>query len=186
MFGSPWGKTCTKCHEMKSLDDFYRNKRGRYGRQSQCKTCCDVVHQQWVKNNPQKIAQHQATYNKTHSEKVKTKTSSWIKNNPESYKKRKNAWKAKNPDKVKSAALKSDYGINLNDFNLLLSQQNNSCAICTTHKDNLTKNLCVDHSHKTGKIRGLLCSKCNRALGLFGDNALTLRQAAAYLEKNDN
>lgn len=97
----------------------------------------------------------------------------------------KRKWKAKNPDKVKSAALMSDYGINLNQYNDMLKAQQDSCAICKQHKDSFTNALHVDHNHITGKVRGLLCLSCNRALGLLKDNKDLFLSAANYLEVTD-
>jgi Recombination endonuclease VII len=63
----------------------------------------------------------------------------------------------------------------------LQTEQNNLCAICSAPaKQN--KTLSIDHCHETGKIRGLLCSKCNMGLGLLGDTAESLRKALQYLE----
>src|SRR5690349_14852083 len=56
----------------------------------------------------------------------------------------------------------------------------NSCELCLAPPSK--KALALDHSHATGKFRGWLCSKCNKALGLFNDNAALLRKAADYLE----
>ncbi len=58
--------------------------------------------------------------------------------------------------------------------------QDRKCAICKQSKP-----LEIDHCHKTGKFRGLLCSNCNKVLGMIKDNIKTLREAANYLEKNE-
>lgn len=78
-----------------------------------------------------------------------------------------------------------NYGITLDDFNALAEQQHFKCAICGKIPDPNAKwnqkVLHVDHDHLTGHVRGLLCSDCNRGLGLFSDNAEMLLRAAAYL-----
>lgn len=75
-------------------------------------------------------------------------------------------------------------------YNTLLEKQNNVCAICETQErrrlHGKTVRLCVDHCHKSGKIRGLLCSSCNQSLGLMKDNPSQLRAAANYLELHVN
>lgn len=82
--------------------------------------------------------------------------------------------------------LQKKYGISKIEYELMLKSQNEVCAICsrpeTTKKYNKTQPLSVDHDHKTHKIRGLLCAKCNRSLGGFKDNPELLRKAANYLE----
>lgn len=78
------------------------------------------------------------------------------------------------------------YKLSLNDFNLLSSSQGNSCKICKTPQKELVgkkTRLCVDHCHTTGKIRGLLCEKCNTMLGMAKDSILTLQSAIEYLQK---
>ena len=83
-----------------------------------------------------------------------------------------------------TANLKFNYNISLEEFVKLKIQQNYSCKICLISESELKKSLCVDHDHPTGKVRGLLCSPCNMALGLFKDKPLSLVSAAKYLLEN--
>ena len=101
-------------------------------------------------------------------------------------KKRKNA---RNRNRYKQNGGKVDrnrkliykYGITYDDYMTLKREQNNECLICKINENELTKILNVDHCHKTGKVRGLLCSNCNRALGYFKDNINNLKGAIKYL-----
>lgn len=79
--------------------------------------------------------------------------------------------------------LKAAYGISVEDYNDMLAAQGGGCAICgATEPGGRTKHFPVDHCHTTGVIRGLLCTKCNRGLGLFNDDADRMGRAAKYLE----
>jgi hypothetical protein len=82
---------------------------------------------------------------------------------------------------IKDRNLKRDFGINLGEYDIMLKEQNGLCKICKNPPASLNKSLGVDHCHKTGKVRGLLCDKCNRGLGLFGDNPVLLEIAKQYL-----
>lgn len=76
-----------------------------------------------------------------------------------------------------------EYGITLDDYELILLEQGNACAICNSRvADQRGHRLHVDHNHKTGLVRGLLCGKCNRALGYFDDSLERLYLAVAYME----
>jgi hypothetical protein len=81
--------------------------------------------------------------------------------------------------------LKHKFGITTKDYDRMLIAQNNCCAICksTSKGDKRSKNFHVDHCHATGKIRGLLCSACNKGLGLFTDSQDKLKGAIEYLQK---
>ncbi len=79
--------------------------------------------------------------------------------------------------------LKSEYGITIKDYFSILNEQNECCAICGNRTD--AKRLAVDHCHKTGKVRGLLCSNCNLGLGCFKDDKNNLKKAIDYLLKID-
>jgi len=78
--------------------------------------------------------------------------------------------------------LKNYYGLSMEDYKSMLERQNGVCAICkrSTSGDR-GKYLVVDHSHHLNKVRGLLCDKCNRAIGSFGDNFTILQNAILYL-----
>lgn len=89
----------------------------------------------------------------------------------------------KNSDKRKNQKLKKAYGITLSQKSKILKNQNGKCSICKkeieTERD---KN--VDHCHKTGKVRSILCCKCNLGLGYFDDNVQNLKNAVQYLKQH--
>ena len=76
--------------------------------------------------------------------------------------------------------LKTKFGITLDQYNKMLENQNDICAICGGNNDYIS--LAVDHNHETGKIRGLLCGSCNGMLGLAKDNLLILIKGVKYLK----
>lgn len=99
------------------------------------------------------------------------------------------AWRKANPEKVKNTDLKKLYGITLQDYQRMAESQAHRCAICGEYetavdKQGIPRSMPVDHCHATGKIRELLCSACNKALGGFRDSPSLLRKAAEYIEKH--
>lgn len=72
------------------------------------------------------------------------------------------------------------YGATTEEIESMFKQQSGKCAICGG-QSSAGRRLSIDHDHETGQIRGLLCDKCNRGLGLFGDSPELMREAAAYL-----
>lgn len=82
-------------------------------------------------------------------------------------------------------ALKRMYGITQQDYDVMLTEQNNQCAICETTEPggrHTSNYFVVDHCHDTGKVRKLLCHKCNTAMGLLGDNVSVIESMIKYLE----
>ena len=79
------------------------------------------------------------------------------------------------------------YGITADQYYEMLALQNNACKICGSEYNNNDRcgsgKLFIDHCHTTGKIRGLLCSKCNHGLGLFNDDTDRLQRAIEYLKQ---
>ena len=89
-----------------------------------------------------------------------------------------------NKENLKCKDLQKKYGITLEEYNNFLEQQNYLCNICENHIEEFSRSLAVDHCHKTGKVRSLLCSKCNTALGLVGENIDVLESMIGYIKEH--
>ena len=89
-------------------------------------------------------------------------------------------WEAKNPEKVRAKNRRCRYGISPEDVLALRQTQDGKCPGC--QRDLTTVRECVDHDHATGKVRGLLCARCNTNLGMANDDPATLRRLVNYLE----
>lgn len=110
---------------------------------------------------------------------------SWRDANREKVNGRQRARRAANPERSRLEYLRSKpriaerlYGIPQMEFKSMLDAQNNACAVCKK-----VKTLCVDHDHRTGKVRGFLCRNCNLAAGHFKDDPDLIRKNAARLER---
>jgi len=96
-------------------------------------------------------------------------------------------WRAKNPSRAALIArrknLKHKYGLSLDGYDSLLAEQDRCCAICGIHEEQTPwpHKLVIDHCHHTKEVRGLLCSSCNRGIGLLQDSPKLLLNAADYL-----
>lgn len=130
------------------------------------------------------------------SEKGKTRAKRyWLTNKQKILERRRELYKnlpKEELEKIKkrneNTRLKSCYGITLEDYNNLLSKQKLKCAICGKNVLSNSKKFLkfnIDHDHNTGKIRGLLCTNCNRALGFFKDDIELLDKAIQYLQQNE-
>ena len=85
---------------------------------------------------------------------------------------------------LQDARLKHKYGITGEQYAEMLEAQGGVCAICGRECQSRNR-LAVDHCHETGKVRGLLCAHCNRALGMLGDSVNVLTAAVRYLERSE-
>ena len=107
--------------------------------------------------------------------------------NPERKRQLKRDWVSKNKERVKSlkrqSALLRNYGITTEDYDRILQSQAGNCATCGRTDSGRPKNprLVVDHNHKTGKVRGLLCSLCNVAIGMIQESPERLERIKTYL-----
>jgi hypothetical protein len=94
-------------------------------------------------------------------------------------------YRLQNPENSKHSELKRYYGITLVQYEEMWLQQDGLCKICNQPETNIIRgkllHLSVDHDHTTGKIRGLLCHHCNKALGGFKDSPDLLQRAINYL-----
>lgn len=87
-------------------------------------------------------------------------------------------------DKRWATRLLKEYGVSAEQYNTILETQGGVCAICGAAPHGKRKRLAVDHDHNTGRVRGLICGRCNVAIGMSGDSPETLRAAAAYIERS--
>lgn len=114
-------------------------------------------------------------------------TKQWC--NPCSQEYERNRWNGLPEWKRRAKWLKSKYGLSYEQYEQMYNDQNGKCKTCSTDisieaKKNGHETACVDHCHSTGKIRGLLCNHCNRAIGLLKENINTLNNIMNYLKGN--
>jgi hypothetical protein len=175
-------KTCNACKNHKPLDDFYFQKdRGKH--RNQCKQCEIIRITAYTKLNRDKVLEYKKRYREENTDKVRTEKQLWYQSNTE-YMKQKNREKyIQTPDVNRNANLKK-YGITIEDYEHMFKQQQGCCKICKSNdvKNKRVKHFAVDHDHKTGKVRGLLCHSCNRALGYLQDRLEVVEAAVDYLK----
>ncbi len=159
------------------IDNADRIRQSRIKYDEKHKDIIKEQQRQYKQMNKEKISENQKQYNKMNKEKIKQ----YPCNSPENRKMIDDKYRKNNPDKIKDYKLRKNYGITLDEYNIIFNRQEGKCCICGVHQDELTKILVVDHDHCTGKIRGLLCDKCNRGLGHFNDDIELLQKAVNYL-----
>lgn len=149
---------------------------------------------QWYAKNKEKLREQQKAYRekrkeyminyqKEYYEKNKEKLNLQNKSNYENNKEYRKEKAAEHWKKVKHTkpALKSQYGITIDDYNRMFEEQEGCCYICGVHQNNLDNSLNVDHNHATGRVRKLLCRKCNLAIGIIKENTNTINNLIKYL-----
>ena len=151
-----------------------------------------------------KQKEYQKEYEKTHKAEHKERNQKFKERHPEYYniynkthKERNQKFKERHPEYFKiynkthprnrkEYHLQYTYGLSIAEFNNILLAQNMKCAICKEPLDlQNPHNVVIDHNHLTGKIRGILCKKCNFAIGLLRDNPEYAYSAFIYLKKGD-
>lgn len=117
----------------------------------------------------------------------------WVEEHPQSTREAFQKWKSAHLEEIKEYkrawSLRERYSMSVEEYEKLLGVQQSRCAICARDeravdpRTTALRKLSVDHDHVTGKVRGLLCGSCNRALGLFGDDPEVLAAAETYVRK---
>lgn len=161
---------CSKCHIQKSLIEFHKSTTSKKGRNSQCRSCRSIsaghVLRRVYEIEPDPGNRWCSVCKKQKSIELFPKVGRRCK---ECY----------------SRATVREYGLTEEDYDQMLHKQNYRCAICGSNSSSESKKkgrfLYIDHDHYTGKVRGLLCSKCNSGIGLLGDDFEVLECAADYL-----
>ena len=104
---------------------------------------------------------------------------------PEQKKEYAKLYNIKNKEKLRDKWMFRTYGINIDDWNEMFNQQNGCCEICGKHQSEQNRRLDIDHNHTTGKVRSLLCTNCNTAVGLLQESVDNAAKLAEYLRKHD-
>jgi hypothetical protein len=90
------------------------------------------------------------------------------------------------PDVSRHKKLRLEYGLTIEAYDEMLRRQGGGCAVCGATeggwaRSKAKRSMCVDHDHESGHVRGLLCQRCNRGIGLLQDDPVILEAAARYL-----
>lgn len=117
------------------------------------------------------------------SDEARAKNTAWHARNKERLAPIRKARMLAEPEKVariaRNSALKANYGITIDEYDNMFRVQGGKCAICQNKQG---RTLHVDHCHRTSIVRGLLCQKCNMAIGLLSDDTKILQRAINYLK----
>lgn len=159
-------KLCPKCNKIQAHSEFpVRNRQGKEYVGTYCRKCRVKVTTEWNKANKQRSLEIKRKTDAKRADKIKE-------------------WRVAAYGKAaKGYHLKRTFGITLEDYNNMLAAQNHACAVCCKPATESTRALAVDHCHSTGRVRGLLCFRCNSAIGSLNDNPDTIIKAFNYLLK---
>ena len=135
---------------------------------------------QWRKNNPDKVREYNQTWKKNNPDKVREYNQTWKKNNPDKVQEYSAKYRKNNPDKVRDNSIRQSWGFGADHYDSLIAEFGGKCECCGT-----TKDLRLDHCHKTGLIRGVLCNTHNLGLGKIGDSIEDVRALLYYMEKQE-
>ena len=174
----PEKKVCTSCGVEKIKSDFYSQKTPYGGALvSACKICTKAAIKKYRDENKEIIFERKRKYRIANWPKVREKRNVWRRIDGK-----------KNPNKYRAYSLKRYYGLTTEQYDKMRADQDHKCAICRIDfsPDHVRRNFCVDHDHKTGKIRELLCHQCNATLGFTREDPEMLMKMAAYLTKHKN
>jgi len=162
---------CRSCYrQMRRIENLeaYRTKEQKW--RDENREHHRETQRKWRENNPDWMRK----YLSENSERIKERRKEYFRRRIED-----------DPDFIRRCHLQGTFGITLEEYNDLLEAQDGVCAICGKTPEENGRSLAVDHCHKTGKIRGLLCQVCNAGLGSFKDNQDILRKAIEYLDDRD-
>jgi hypothetical protein len=170
-------KLCSKCHRNLPITEFYPSKKGLNGLTAQCKDCYSREAKirkldPLVKKKDTSVKHIWEETNKLKMQKVRKDYRQEVLNGSESSKRA--SFKSK---------LKHKYNITVDQYETLKQKQDNRCAICGIELTGLSH---IDHCHKTGKVRGILCFGCNIGIGHLKDDIKLLKSAIKYLETAEN
>ena len=181
-------KVCTKCKQVKLLEEFHKDAIQHDGYCKKCKECATRIARLYYSDNKGKVAEYHKQYRLENKEKIAKRQRRYQLKNKERMSEHDKRWRAKH--KVKRAAdsrarnLLRNFSMTVEDYDRMLVKQRGCCKICGRMPKKAR--LAVDHDHESGKVRGLLCSNCNLILGNAKDCPTVLRLAALYVEEHNS
>lgn len=142
----------------------------------------------YYEKHRQKMIDKSIEYRKLHREEIKLYLKEYRKKNLAKLKQnQKNYYHNHKEERSKIQRFHNafqKYGITEGEYNEILKKQNGCCAVCKKPQKDFSKSFAIDHDHKTGKIRGLLCHGCNVILGFSKEDTKILKNAIKYLGEN--
>lgn len=159
-------KRCRHCGLLKPLDEFYTDRKARDGCRPECTQCNLAIRAAKYRDNPRPAIE---------------RAQRWRDENRERYLENQRRYVADGRKAISSrkSHLQRKYGMTLEDFEVKLAGQGGGCAMCGTSTVRVDN---IDHDHLTGKVRGILCFRCNAAIGQLDDDPGRARALADYLE----
>lgn len=176
-------KTCNKCGVSRTTSEF-SIRTGTKNLMPVCKPCnTEYQRKKRQTRDPKEVRQYHRSWYKQNSESVLKKARRYYRKNKAQIRAKSKIKYRKNPLRGFESNLRRKYGLSLAEYNKMVASQCGVCAICgQTNK--FGKRLAVDHDHKTGKVRELLCGFCNTALGSLKESLTTLERMAEYIKKH--
>lgn len=178
-------KICNKCKLEKDISNFNKDKTKKDGYRTICKKCTSIQVKIYRQNFPDKERLTKKKYRLKFKEKFSEYDKNYyIKNREKKLLREKNR-NLLNKEKQQAYRLKFKYDLSIEQYNDILKRQNYKCAICNcpVEQSGRWKRLYVDHNHKTGQLRELLCNKCNTTLGLINEDINILNNMINYINK---
>lgn len=179
-------RKCTKClgEFPATTEYFYRNPGGKYGLTPRCKDCVNEDNKESLEKRMLKDPERIREQNNNKSKRHYHANLELSRENARKYAREAYA-DPERRERIKSRKRGGNAGLNPHQIEEILVSQNYSCALCGTQEPNGKVGVTgwnIDHCHKTGKVRFILCNHCNRGLGAFKDDPELLRTAAKLLE----
>lgn len=174
-------RKCATCKKEQPLSEFRKDKSRKDGIHRTCKECNKNSQRIWYQKNKKKAQKESNKRYHKNKNKISARRKAQRKKDPLKF--REQAKKRYNLKIAKTYAWRAAGIKNMTNerYDKLFTEQKGCCKICDTPQTMLKRTLAVDHDHKTGEVRGLLCDCCNRALGYFRDSLALLDNAKTYL-----
>lgn len=170
-------RVCTKCRRALPLSEYKAWKWGRGGYHPNCRECFNASLRARPKDHPTRVRERERRkeWGPDHPNRIRERAYG---------KKKYQQRKEKHLRAAKIAKFKKKYGITPDQAAQMLVAQGGVCAICKTNEWTAA-GPSVDHCHATGTVRGILCNRCNAAIGFFREDVVRMRSAIDYLAKPD-